>query len=425
MSKGQTADRQFETSNRPSLDTSILFQFHAIWVLLFILLAATWYRFVSLIVVSAFLLFLFIAITLWKKASLNHIQPNLKLSKARLFVDEDFLIHASVYNGKWLPLVWLEWVFSENTGVSYENAGANAYTVRFLWVLWFRRVEWALTGRALQRGVYNLGQVILRSGDGFRFAETEKEYRLEEKLYVYPKIIPVHVPNLKPSMYWGIRGRQGGFIEDPLMVIGTREYQAGDEWKRLNWKASARTGKLLTNVYQPIVMEQLVIYIDVSGFVIIEKAYEDPDEQKAYAFNKRKDFEKTLSVIASVGLKYKEKGVGIGFSSNALNYCGEKMPNILPGTDLTPFLDRLAQITQRVGVPRMVSLDEMNHKGQLYMPVFVFCHHIKKEHYTWFQIHKNKVSDISFFYKKETEYSKKLDANAKQINLFLASNKSV
>ncbi len=424
MSKEHEADHHFGNSSRPSLETSILFQFHAIWVLLFILLIAIWCRFVSLIVVSAFLLFLFIAITLWKKASLNHIWPTLQFSKTRMFVDEEFLIHASVYNGKWLPLVWLEWAFSENSGVYFENNGCNTYTVRFLWVLWFREIKWTLTGIAVQRGVYNLGQIILRSGDGFRFAEKEKEYRLDGKLYIYPKIIPVHVSDLRPSMHWGVKGKQGGFIEDPLMVIGVREYQAGDEWKRFNWKASARTGKLLTNVYQPVVLEQLMVYIDVSGFVINETAYDDPDEQKIYAFKKWEAFEKFLSVIASVVLNYKKRGMGIGFSSNALNCNGGKMPNILPCTDLTPFLDQLAQITQRVSVPRMVPLDEMHHKGQLYMPVSVFCHHVNREHYMWFQIHKNKVSDISFYYKMETEYSKKLDANAKSIYLFLTSGES-
>lgn len=409
------------------VESSLLFDSHAIWVLLLLLLTSIWYKFTPLIVISVFLLILFIIIWAWKKQSLKNVKPTIKLSKSRLFVDEKFLIHASVHNDKFLPLIWLEWCFPSNIGFRIEDDEGDTdiqgdiYTIRLLWLLSFQKVKWTSEGKALQRGVYDIGHVTLRSGDGFRFAELEQSYPLEGKLYIYPKLVAVDVSSFRPSKQWGARGKQGGIIEDPLLVIGIREYQPGDEIRRLNWRASARTGKLQTNVSQPVVTEQLVIYIDVQGFVINEIIDEDPIKKQEYLVRKRESFEWFLSIIASVAVKQSELGISIGFASNAQNFGGGKMASIPPSRNLTLFLDKLAQITERVGTRDMSGLDEMLTKGQLSVPLFIFCHHVTQEHYHWYQQHKQKLSEVCFYYKEESEYNLRLATIAKSVDIFISA----
>ena len=198
---------------------------------------------------------------------IKELKPTLAIPKSRLFAEEDLIVHAAVKNDKWLPFIWLEWQFHRSDVIHWGDNDRDTYVIRFLWLLWYQEVKWTVKGKARKRGVYNLGQVTLRSGDGFRFAEKEQVYDLNNQLYIYPKLVPVRVPVFQPSMQWEVKGRQGGFLEDPLLISGIREYEPGDQWQRFNWRASARTGKLQTNVYQPVVSEQLVIYIDVHGFV--------------------------------------------------------------------------------------------------------------------------------------------------------------
>ena len=206
--------------------------------------------------------------------------PTLELSKSRLFPDEEFIIEATIKNNKWLPLIWLEWSFPKNNGLRLNDYEEDTNTFRFLWLLWFQHIKWTINVKAFKRGVYNIGQITLRSGDGFRFTEIEELHALDGLIHVYPKIINVQVPNFRSSMLGGVKGKQSGFIEDPLLVIGIREYQTGDEFRRFNWRATSRTGKLQVNIYQPIVMEQVNFYIDVQGFVIKENEYEDLWVQK-------------------------------------------------------------------------------------------------------------------------------------------------
>lgn len=400
-------------------ESSLFFESHAIWVMLCLLLAAIWYEFIPLIVISTFLLILFTIVIAWKRQSLKNIKPTIQLSKSRVFVDEKFLIHTSVHNDKFLPLIWLEWSFPSSIGIKIEDNEEDIYTVRLLWLLSFQKVKWTSEGKALKRGVYNIGQVTLRSGDGFRFAETEQLYSLDGKLYIYPKLIAVETSSFRPSKQWAVRGRQGGIIEDPLLVIGIREYQSGDEIRRINWRASARTGKWQTNVSQPVVTKQLAIYIDVQGYVINESAYEDPTEQQKYLVRERRNFEWFLSLITSVVVKQREQGISTGFATNALSYNDEKLASIPPSRNLIPFLDKLAQITQKVGVPRMSALDEILTKGQLSIPLFIFCHHVTEDHYVWYQQHKQKLSGVCFYYKEESDYTIRLAPIAKSVDSFI------
>ncbi len=400
------------------IETSILFEKYAIWVMIPFLLVAIWYSFTPLIVVSTFLLLITLIIKVWKNMSLNHVKPSLELSKSRLFVEQEFQVKGSIYNDKWLPLIWLDWIFPSYKGIILGDE-AQTHSIRFLWLLWFQEVKWTLKGRAYKRGVYDLGKITLCSGDGFRFSEIEKSYNLNKIIYVYPKIVPVSISKFKPSIRWGVNGKKGGFIEDPLLVTSIREYQAGDEMRKLNWKVSARTGKLQTNVYQPVVIQELMLYIDVEGFILNKEMYRDDQELKEHLHKKRQDFEALLSIIASLTVKFNEQGIGVGFSSNGLNYLGEKMTDIAPSRNMIPLLDELAKADQAVESEKMKTINELMHRENLHLPLLVFCYHITKNHYIWHQKYRHKLSEVYFYYKEDTEYSNLLADNAKSIDALL------
>lgn len=402
-----------------SKEASILFAPYTIWVVIVLLLIAIWFKFLALIVVGTFLLLLSTIVSGWKKESLKHIKLNLQLSRARLFMGEKFIAKVYLHNDKWLPLIWLECIFPESKEIIFGINESSSYIIRFLWLMSFQKIEWTLKGRAAKRGVYNIGQVTLRSGDGFRFAQIEQARLLERNIYVYPKLMEVLVPRFNILIQQGLQGRQGGFIEDPLLVKGTRGYQPGDELRRANWRATARTGKLQTNVFETIASKQLIIYIDVQGFVINEMICENPQKLKEYVDDKRQNFEQLLSIIASVGVKYKEQGVNIGIASNALNHIGRNLTVQFPSSNLTPFLDELAKITQRIGNLKIEGLDEILHNSKQQIPLFIFCQQITESHFMWYERNKNKLSVVTFYYKEETEYSKKLISNSKSIDTFL------
>jgi uncharacterized protein (DUF58 family) len=52
-------------------------------------------------------------------------------------------------------------------------------------------------------------------------------------------------------------------LEDPTLMVGLREYQAGDPMNRVHWKATARTGVLHTRIFQPTSVQGAMLLIDM------------------------------------------------------------------------------------------------------------------------------------------------------------------
>ncbi len=52
-------------------------------------------------------------------------------------------------------------------------------------------------------------------------------------------------------------------MEDPTLVASIREYQSGDPMSRVHWKATARTGKLHSKVFQPTCVAGAMVLLDL------------------------------------------------------------------------------------------------------------------------------------------------------------------
>lgn len=399
--------------------SSYLFEWYIVLFFGVLLLVAIWFSFLPLIIVTSFLLLLSIIIVVWKEQSLNKVDVAINPSKTRIFSGENFYINVAIKNDKWLPLVWLELDFPDNEFVRLGQKEESKYVLRFLWLMSYQHVHWKIKGRGLKRGVYRTGSMEIRSGDGFRFTEKKQSVQTNQSIYIYPELLPVTVPAFDPSMQWEVQGSEGGFLEDPLLVSGTREYEVGDSWKRLNVRATARTGKLQTNIYERIATKELFIYVNVRGFEINEEKYvDDLVKQQHYEEFMHDRFEFFLSIITSFVVDYHEKGIHIGYVSNAQNDFGEKQPFVLPTETLPAVLDHIALMTQKQIRHKTSPLKEAVLTNKIQAPLFIFCRTITKNDYEWYVQNKHKVS-MQFYYVNRTDFSMKLGTVATPIENLL------
>lgn len=101
------------------------------------------------------------------------------------------------------------------------------------------------------RGYYQIGPVLLESGDLFGL---HRRFRIETSpkfILVYPKVIPLQGYDLASRRPIGEIRISHRLFEDPTRVAGVREYQRGDALNRIHWKATARTGKLHSRIFDP------------------------------------------------------------------------------------------------------------------------------------------------------------------------------
>jgi uncharacterized protein (DUF58 family) len=102
----------------------------------------------------------------------------------------------------------------------------------------------------LMRGYYQLGPLLLETGDVFGL---HRRFRLAGEPHfalVLPKVLPLQGYNLASRRPMGEIRVVHRLFEDPTRLAGVRPYQQGDPLNRIHWRATARTGELHSRVYE-------------------------------------------------------------------------------------------------------------------------------------------------------------------------------
>jgi uncharacterized protein (DUF58 family) len=113
-----------------------------------------------------------------------------------------------------------------------------------------------------QRGYYQVGPLVLESGDVFGL---HRRFRVETEPHffmVYPKIVTLEGYELASRRPIGEIMLTHRLYEDPTRIAGVRPYQAGDPLNRVHWRATARTGTLHSKVYEPTTIAGATILLD-------------------------------------------------------------------------------------------------------------------------------------------------------------------
>ena len=183
--------------------------------------------------------------------------------------EEEGYLTEVIENRKWFPLPVIHVSFRTKTGLEFENTEnmvVSDTTVRreVFSLLWNQRVTRKLNFRGKARGHYFIQSAEINVYNLLMTNDYYLELPQNTDLYVYPKQANTEKLNLLlTSIYGTVQSRQR-YQEDMLSFAGIREYQAGDEMKRINWKASAKTGDMLVNLYDSMASLKCCIILDVS-----------------------------------------------------------------------------------------------------------------------------------------------------------------
>jgi uncharacterized protein (DUF58 family) len=112
------------------------------------------------------------------------------------------------------------------------------------------------------RGYYQVGPLMLESGDLFGLHRRYKVVTEPHFVMVYPKVIPLFGYDLSSRRPIGEIRMAHRLFEDPTRLAGVREYQRGDSFNRIHWKATASTGKLHSRIYDPSTVAGATIILD-------------------------------------------------------------------------------------------------------------------------------------------------------------------
>jgi uncharacterized protein (DUF58 family) len=209
---------------------------------------------------------------LWNQAALKNIVYKRRWHYRRGFPGEQFDIRIETENQKLLPVSWLRvsdaWPL--NVGPTDPNILApshipnEGFLVSLHSLRWFQRASRSYTLALKKRGIYQLGPYTLQSGDLLGMYESTREVEDLEYITVFPELLSFRTLDLPTDDPFGDRRSERRLFEDPNRPIGVRAYHPEDDFRRIHWPATARTGELQVKVYQPVTSRVMVVCLNVS-----------------------------------------------------------------------------------------------------------------------------------------------------------------
>ncbi len=310
----------------PRLPSLFLLPFVLVIVALFLFMALLFGQ-RDLTVLSLILLGIAAGAKLWSGWSLTGIECDARIDRSRVFPGEKIGFRASAKNGKFLP-VWLR-IHAPVKGLVRIDLPEAAVTAES-GLLWYQKAEfrWELSPPC--RGVHRIGPIGITSGDLFGFFPRQKETAETLEVVVYPRLVPLQPPAVPRRDLFGLPGAESP-VQDPVYILGTREYQPGQPAKYIHWKATARHHKLQEKIFAPSTQEKVLLAVDVGPFAV----------QKA-----EEAFERMIETAASVAVRLAARGSAVGLATNG-RMTGD-YPSILSVTrnprQLSALLEALARI---------------------------------------------------------------------------------
>jgi uncharacterized protein (DUF58 family) len=228
---------------------------HAIvlWLALFALAASTG---VELLSYLAYLL-LFVGVAMWINArlTLSGLSITRVLSQTYAHLGDTFEMVYELKNNSSFGKLWLE--------ISEESNWPEPLPGRVLSIGGGKTRKWKVLAKAIRRGRYKVGPIVLRSGDPFGLFPREARVPLVSLLLVYPRVAPLPHWRLPGSVLEGgiLTGQRS--LQSTSMVMGIREYRAGDAMNRIHWPTSLRHRSLHVKEFELDKTADLWIYLDL------------------------------------------------------------------------------------------------------------------------------------------------------------------
>ena len=296
-------------------------------------------------VVSSFLMILYLLSWIYSKVLSKNISIKRTVKEFRINRTDYFSVTIEVCNNSFLPIIYSE-VFDSPAPLQTFAEGA-----RFCVSLGGKRktfLKYNVSGNT--RGEFFISPLVLKTSDPLGFFNIEIVN--DEKCHVL--VIPAK-RELNFLVKEGIP--QGEIIvndkryEDLSLYRSIREYQSGDEFKRINWKVCARFGKLFTNEFQDSLNSPFFVYLDL--------CLDNCPNQFTY-----KVVEKAVEVSASLLMYSKRLKQENGFASNGIikssdDEINEMQPYFSIRANQTENLLDMTALLQPIEKKKFSSLDNL------------------------------------------------------------------
>ena len=214
-----------------------------------------------------------------------------------------------INNAKFLPLSILHVKFAAPLSFTFEDKDNAAlsdsyYRNDVFSVMPNKKITRRLYFDAKKRGYFVIDGANVISKDFFLTKNFAKNIPHKSDIYVFPEKYENKIIDSVFSMVIGDIENDRSLIEDPFTFRGIREYDDTCSMKRINWKATAKTDKLMVNLYNHTSLQNIRVLLNLDTNNMIKAEYLD---------------EVSISLASTVCNYFLNKNLNVAVTSNGLD----------------------------------------------------------------------------------------------------------
>jgi uncharacterized protein (DUF58 family) len=214
--------------------------------------------------VSWFLFFSFSPFALLSLAisfyPLRDMEVERKLAKTEFHAGESLKVHITLRRRIRFPLFYLvvEDILTDKLKHEFQTNKSKVILIPG-----FRKeISFVYEIENLPRGEHLFQQVRIKTGDILGLIEKSHMVTLNHQILVYPSYTDMIYRPFENQYDQGMTASRERVQRDTTMVIGVREYQPGDRFSWINWKASAKRNDIMTKEFEQRQSHDVLVVMD-------------------------------------------------------------------------------------------------------------------------------------------------------------------
>jgi uncharacterized protein (DUF58 family) len=192
--------------------------------------------------------------------SLNELEITRVLPKSDYNAGEPLKVRVMIKRRNSFPLFYL--LVEDNLDDTLKFAEKLHSPKAFLFPGLRREFSYEYTINKLPRGEHFFHSFTLRIGDPLGLFEKEKTFRAEGRIVVYPAYTEIIYRPFENQFDQGLTASRERVQRDTSMAVGVRDYQPGDRFSWINWKASAKRNVIMTKEFEQRQSHDVFVIMD-------------------------------------------------------------------------------------------------------------------------------------------------------------------
>lgn len=311
---------------------------------------------------------------LYKRLWAEKVSFMLSFSEKTAFEGDMLTLTETLINAKFLPLPVLAAKFQVSRNLVFTDfdnfqVSDDYYRNDMFSILMFQKIIRKLPFECAKRGYYTIKSADLVSSSLLMNDKLARHIESDASLTVYPRLVDVDENIIPCQKIIGSVLARRLINPDPFEFKGIREYQPYDSFKSVNFKATAKANRLMVNVNDYTVSQEITLVLNLQKFGV----WAGTDL-----------FEHGIRLAASLAAYYIEEGIplrmicngcdiatgrsvslGSGSGTGHLIQIYECLARVDLGLEVSPIADELLQDNWEREASRVVILISTYHEGDL------------------------------------------------------------